>query len=123
MSHPFELVQIYRTLLDGDERELASIAYEVALNELEKRQRARKNDSPLSESFDSATGDLVHVASLFTQANDARSEFLKIFDRWEPVRKKNIQRLKQIAKAIRANKFNGCVSKIVGGCVGVVGVR
>lgn len=122
MSHPFVLVEIYGTLLNGDERELASIAYDVAVKELEKRQRAQRTDSSvISQVFQSTREDLVRVASLFTQANEARSNFLKIFDRWEPVRRKNIQRLKKIAKEIRSDKFNGCVSKIVGGCVGIVG--
>ncbi|GFR13014.1 uncharacterized protein TNCT_528391 [Trichonephila clavata] len=122
MSHPFVLVQIYGVLLNGEERELASIAYDVAVKELEKRQRAQKTDDRVvSENFESTRNDLVKVASLLTQANDARSNFLKIFDHWEPVRRKNIQRLKETSTEIRRDKFNGCVSKIVGGCVGVVG--
>ncbi|GFT62991.1 hypothetical protein TNCV_1607641 [Trichonephila clavipes] len=122
MSHPFVLVQIYGVLLNGDEKELASIAYDVAVKELEKRQKAQSPDSRInSEYFENTREDLVRVASLLTQANDARNNFLKIFDRWEPERRKNIQRLEEISKEIRSDKFNGCVSKIVGGCVGVVG--
>ncbi|GFR32335.1 uncharacterized protein TNCT_563781 [Trichonephila clavata] len=110
-------------LLDDDELELATTTYDVAFDEVQKKNGDGDTDSVLSfeEKVEATKENFDRVVDLFSKANKARNEFLKNFDDWDPRRCQTVEGLIEIADKIDLNKFNGCISKITGGSVGAVG--
>ncbi|KAF8789138.1 hypothetical protein HNY73_007106 [Argiope bruennichi] len=61
------------------------------------------------------------IIERFEKADEACSEFLAIYSKWEISRKATVEELNVIAASIHSDRFKGNISKMVGGCVGVIG--
>ncbi|GIY75293.1 hypothetical protein CEXT_485531 [Caerostris extrusa] len=101
--------------------ELAFLVQKVASKELEECEVDAVSVLSFEEKVEATKDNLGHVVDLFSKTNTARKAFMDNFDSWAPVRKDNISRLRTISKEILKDRFNGCISKVVGGGVGAAG--
>ncbi|GBN37283.1 hypothetical protein AVEN_160867-1 [Araneus ventricosus] len=57
----------------------------------------------------------------FEKADEACSEFLAVYPDWEISRIATVEELNAIAASVHKDRFKGNISKMIGGCVGVIG--
>ncbi|GFT39411.1 uncharacterized protein NPIL_309221 [Nephila pilipes] len=118
-----------KPVLSENEMNLASIIFGIARDELNPDGNSSDSDDSsdadsvvdFEEKIEATKDNFKRVIELFRKASRAKREFLRNFDDWKQLRVKNTERLKEIAKEIQTDKFNGCIAKIVGGSVGIVG--
>ncbi|GFT39420.1 uncharacterized protein NPIL_309261 [Nephila pilipes] len=112
-------------LYNNHEMRLAELFYNVARDEVSLNGCSDDSDTDSVLSFDekieTARLNFKRVVGLFRRTNRAKKNFLKNFDTWKQMRLESISKLMHIAGAVRGDKFNGCIAKIVGGSVGFVG--
>ncbi|GFY70060.1 uncharacterized protein TNIN_149321, partial [Trichonephila inaurata madagascariensis] len=111
-------------LLNDDEIRLAELFYNVAADEISLGDYSDDDtDSVLSfeEKIETTRKNLTRVVGLFQKTRRSKRAFLQNFDHWKKLRLENIEKLREIAQGIQTHKFNGCIAKIVGGSVGIVG--
>ncbi|GFR10641.1 uncharacterized protein TNCT_707851 [Trichonephila clavata] len=114
----------YRPLMDDDEIRLAELFYNVAADEISLGDYSDDDAASVvsfEEKFETTHKNLTRVVGLFRKTKRSKRAFLKNFEHWKKLRLENIKKLKEIAREIQSDKYNGCIAKIVGGSIGIVG--
>ncbi|XP_055925824.1 uncharacterized protein LOC129957515 [Argiope bruennichi] len=103
------------------QKQLVSSIYSIATQTIGTRAFDSYRGINYAAKEKEARNVMEKIIERFEKADEACSEFLAIYSKWEISRKATVEELNVIAASIHSDRFKGNISKMVGGCVGVIG--